>query len=81
MLIGKDRETASADVKSGDRMLPLAAEAVAITRTWHFESGTKTSFSTTFVYQLEKGNAWDEQPRVELRLSHSVRITAARYEW
>jgi TonB family protein len=75
----KEGRVASVEVKRGDRM--LAAEAVANIHTWHFAAGADDSFTTTFVFQLERRSAGDQQPRMELHLPDSVRITAASYDW
>lgn len=68
-----------ANVISGDRA--LVAQTVSNVRTWHFDIGVSTSFTTAFMYQLERRKAGDEQPRIELHLPQSVMITAARYDW
>lgn len=78
-VVVEDGQVACADVKSGDRM--LATEAVANIHTWQFDPGTNVSFTTTFVYQLERRKAGDQQARVELRLPELVTITAASYDW
>lgn len=69
----------AANVVSGDRV--LAGDTVANIRTWRFDPATNTSFTTTFVYQLERRKRGDEQPRIELCLPESVRITAPSYDW
>ncbi len=67
------------EIKSGDRL--LASETVANIRTWQFDADTNGSFSTAFVYHLEKRKVGDEGPTVELHLPASVRITAASFDW
>jgi Gram-negative bacterial TonB protein C-terminal len=75
----KDGQVVSVDMKSGDRA--LIAGTVANIDTWRFEPGTNATFTTTFVYQLERRAAGDEGPRIELHLPDSVTVTAASYDW
>jgi TonB family protein len=66
-------------VKSGDRT--LVSEAVSTVRSWRFDPGTKTSFTTTICYKLERRRAGDDEARIELHLPQSLTINAPSYDW
>lgn len=74
---GKVMET---KVKSGDRM--LAPEAERNIRTWKFNSGVTSTFTSKFVYLLEKGpRRPDRNPKIELEYPFLVKITAPYFGW
>jgi hypothetical protein len=74
---GKVVET---EVKTGDRMLSM--EAVANIRTWKFPSGVTSTFTSKFVYLLEKGpRRPDRNPKIELEYPFLVKVTAPYFGW
>lgn len=75
----EDGRVVSTRVRSGDRM--LATEAVVNIASWRFGPGTKASFTTTFVYRIERRGVADQQPVIELHLPDSVKVTAPSYDW
>jgi TonB family protein len=67
-------------VKTGDRM--LAIEAVKNIKTWNFSPKVTTTFTTKFVYLLEKGpRRPDRNPKIELEYPFLVKVTAPYFGW
>lgn len=65
---------------SGDRM--LATSVLENIRTWQFKEDVDATFVTTFVFTLElRATGSDKNPRVELHLPLSVKITGPQEAW
>ena len=77
----KDGKVAATRVISGDRALAVAA--VTNIETWTFDAGVNQTFTTRFVYALERrfGPLHSQKLELELDLPSSVRITAPRNGW
>jgi TonB family protein len=71
----QDGNVVNAQVKSGP--LVLARAAVENIRNWRFYPLANATFTTKFIYQLEKNESLNPQnPKVELQLPLLVKITA-----
>lgn len=69
-----------AQVKSSSSPL-LSTPTVANVKTWQFQSEDRTTFSVTYVYQIEgEQTPLPENPRVELDLPRLVKITARPFK-
>ena len=77
----KDGKVAATRVIAGDRALTVAA--VANIETWTFDADVNQTFTTRFVYALERrfGPMHSQKLELELDLPFSVRITAPRNGW
>lgn len=78
-VVVEDEKVVTAEILSGDRL--LAQDATRNVQTWMFAPGTKTEFTTTFVYELE----WLTNPAprevVLFDLPALVKVTGARTGW
>ena len=71
----KDGEVIGTDVTSGNPL--LASSATDNIKTWKFEKVTNATFTTTFIYRLEKQQASGaSNPKIELELPTLVKLTA-----
>jgi hypothetical protein len=77
----KDGKVAATRVITGDRA--LAAAAVANIETWTFAADVSETFTTRFIYALDRrfGPMHSQKAELELDLPFSVRITAPRNGW
>jgi outer membrane biosynthesis protein TonB len=77
----KDGKVAATRVIAGDRA--LATATVANIETWTFDANVSETFTTRFVYALERrfGPMHSQKFEVKLDLPSSVRITAPRNGW
>ena len=73
----KDGEVIGTEVTSGNPL--LATSATSNIKTWKFNKTANATFKTTFTYQLEKEEMLEaSNPKIELELPTSVKITATR---
>jgi hypothetical protein len=76
----KKGKVAQTRVISGDQL--LAPSVVDNIKTWRFKEDADATFSTTYSFMLElRETGSDKNPRIELRLPLSVKITAPRDAW
>jgi len=71
----KGGDVIAVDIRSGSPFLTSATTDNV--RTWKFDKAVDATFTTTFIYQLEKEeSAGPSNPRIELELPTLVKITA-----
>jgi len=78
-VVVEDGQVVTTEVLSGDRL--LAQDAAQSVQTWMFAPGTKTAFTTTFVYELEWLTPPAPREVVLFNLPALVKVTGARSGW
>ena len=71
----KNGEVTGTEATSGNPL--LASAAIDSIKTWKFDKDISTTFTTTFIYRLEKQEtAEPSNPKLELELPRVAKITA-----